>query len=66
MAAKLSGCIVPFDAGGNDWEIYAVCLEQYLDAKPIREEKKVATLLTLIGGPTASSSETWSHQPTRK
>ena len=50
MAAALIGCIEPFDASGNDWETYAPRLEQYLDANSIREEKKVATLLTLIGG----------------
>ena len=52
MAAALIGCIEPFDASANDWETYATRLEQYLDANSIREEKKVATLLTLIGGPT--------------
>ena len=52
MAAALIGCIEPFDASANDWETYTARLEQYLDSKSIREEKKAATLLTLIGGPT--------------
>ena len=52
MAAALIGCIEPFDASANDCETYAARLEQYLDANSIREEKKAAKLLTLIGGPT--------------
>ena len=52
MAVALIGCIEPFDASTNDWETYAARFEQYLDANGVREEKKVATLLTLIGGPT--------------
>ena len=52
MAAALIACIELFDASTNDWETYAARLVQYLDAMSIREEKKVATLLTLIGGPT--------------
>ena len=51
IAAALIGCIEPSDASANDWETYAACLEQCLDANSVREEKKVATLLTLIGGP---------------
>ena len=50
MAAALIGCIEPFNASANDWETYAARSEHYLDANSIREEKKVATLLTLIGG----------------
>ena len=51
-AAALIGCIDPFDASANDWGSYPACLEQYLDANSIREQKNVATLLILIGGPT--------------
>ena len=55
MAAALIGYIdrEPFDASASDWEVYAARLEQYLamDANSIREEKKVATHLTLIDGP---------------
>ena len=52
MATALIGSIEPFDASANDWETYAARLEQFLDANSIKEDKKVATLLTLIGGPT--------------
>ena len=52
MATALIGSIEAFDASANDWETYAARLEQFLDANSIKEEKKVATLLTLIGGPT--------------
>ena len=52
MATALIGSIEAFDTSANDWETYAARLEQFLDANSIKEEKKVATLLTLIGGPT--------------
>ena len=52
MATALLGSIEPFDASANDWETYVARLEQFLDANSIKEEKKVATLLTLIGGST--------------
>ena len=50
--AALIGSIEPFDASANDWESYAARLDQFLEANSVKEDKKVPTLLTLIGGPT--------------
>ena len=52
MATAQIGTIEPFDTSANDWETYVARLEQFLEANGIANDKKVATLLTLIGGPT--------------
>ena len=52
MAFRL-GSIEPFDAGTGDWSTYKARLEQFLVANDVEgEPKQVATVLTLIGGPT--------------
>ena len=52
MATAQIGTIEPFDTSANDLETYVARLEQFLEANGIANDKKVATLLTLIGGPT--------------
>lgn len=51
MATGIIGSIEAFDASSHDWESYAERLDQYITANGIEEGKKVATLLTVIGGP---------------
>ena len=46
------GSIEAFDASTSDWPEYSARLEQFIVANGIEEERKVATLLTVIGGPT--------------
>ena len=54
MALRL-GSIGPFDAGTGEWSTYRARVEQFWVANDVEgEPKQVATVLTLIGGPTYS------------
>ncbi|XP_063542733.1 uncharacterized protein LOC134751279 [Cydia strobilella] len=46
------GKIEPFDENKDKWSSYVDRLEQYFVVNSVDETKKVATLITLIGGPT--------------
>lgn len=49
MAGGLIGSINAFDAGEETWSSYVERLEIFIDANDIKEEKKVSTLLTVMG-----------------
>ena len=46
------GSIEQFDVGTSDWPTYAARLDQFIAANAIDEDKKVATLLTVVGSAT--------------
>ena len=46
------GSIEQFDVGTSDWPTYAARLDQFIAANAIAEDKKVATLLTVVGSAT--------------
>lgn len=55
MASPLIGSIGPFeDNSQEDWISYSERLEQFFAANSVANEKKVATLLSVIGPKTYS------------
>lgn len=48
------GKIEAFDSTTEDWETYIERVELYFTANDVEEEKKVATLLSLMGAKTYS------------
>ena len=46
------GSIEQFDVGTSDWPTYAARLDQFIAANAIDADKKVATLLTVVGSAT--------------
>ena len=46
------GSIEQFDVGASDWPTYAARLDQFIAANAIDADKKVATLLTVVGSAT--------------
>ena len=48
-SSSVIGSLEPFDPEIDNWLSYIERLEQFFDVNSIADEKKVATLLTVIG-----------------
>ena len=49
MAVATIGSIEPFRIGKDDWELYIERFQQYVVANKVEDDRRVATLLTVMG-----------------